>query len=108
MGQYCSRQIFWNAAYFLLICMADFRPLLLGGLCKLVVSLAVACLVAFVVVHSSNIYGLIIACLQKLPASYFPLGVNRRWAEQSQRAVALPAPPSLSPLFQRPPPLLSL
>lgn len=108
MGQYCRCQIFWNAAFFLLVCIADFRPLLLGGLFKLIVSLAVACLVAFVVVHSANICRLIIARLQTLPASYFPLAVNRRWAEQSQAAVAIPTPPSLYPLFQRPPPLFTL
>lgn len=108
MGQYCRRQIFWNTAYFLLVCAVDFRPLLLGGLFKLVVSLAVACLVALVVVHSANICRLIIACLHALPTSYFPLTVNRRGAEPWQPAAAIPTLPGLSPLFQRPPPLFSL
>jgi hypothetical protein len=85
----------------------DFRPLLLGGFFKLIASLAVACLVAFVVVHSANICRLIVACLHALPASYFPLAVDRRWAEQSQATVIVPNPPGLSPLFQLPPPAFS-
>src|ERR1035438_8095897 len=102
MRQY---QIVWNAAYCLFVFWTvNFRPLLLGCLFKLMVSLAVACLLAFVVVHSANIYRALAACLHALPPSYFPLTVDRRWAERFQTTVVVPNEPSLSPLFQRPPP----
>jgi hypothetical protein len=109
MGQYRRGQIFWNAAYCVLVfCTVNFRPLLLGGVFKLMVSVALACLLAFVVVHSANIYRALAAGLHALPASYFPLTVDRRWAEEFQTTVMVPNEPSLSPLFQRPPPLFSL
>ncbi len=108
MGPYRHSQIFWNAAYCLLVfCTVDFRPLLLGGFFKLIASFAVACLVAFIVVHSANICRLIVRCLQSLPASYFPLAVDSRWAKQLQPTVVVPNAPSLPPLFQRPPPVFS-
>lgn len=109
MGRYRCSQIFLNVAYCLLICfVADFRPLVIGGFCKLVASLVLACLLAFVVVHSANICRLLVACLHALPVCFFPLAVDRRWAERSQATVVVPNEPSLSPLFQRPPPILSL
>jgi hypothetical protein len=109
MGQYRHNHIFWNAAYCVLVfCTVDFRPLLLGGLFKLVVTLAVACLLAFVVVHSASICRAIAACLHALPASHFALTVDRRWAGRLQTTVVVPNEPSLSPLFQRPPPASSL
>lgn len=109
MGRYRSSQIFLNVAYYLLICfVADFRPLVIGGFFKLVASLALACLLAFVVIHSATICRLLIFCLPALPVCFFPLAVYRRWAERSQTTDAVPNGPSLSPLFQRPPPILSL
>jgi hypothetical protein len=74
MGRYCSSQILLNVAYCLLIFwVVDFRPLVIGGFFKLVASLALACLLAFVVVHSANIHRLLIACLHALPVRFFPL-----------------------------------
>ncbi len=109
MGRYRHSQILLNVAYCLLVCyVADFRPLVIGGLFKLVASLVLACLLAFVVVHSANICRLLIACLHALPVCFFPLAVDRRWAERSQTTIAVPNGPRLSPLFQRPPPILSL
>jgi hypothetical protein len=109
MGRCCSSQILLNVAYCLLIfCVVDFRPLVIGGFFKLVASLALAWLLAFVVVHSGNIRRLLIACLDALPVCFFPFAVNRRWAERSQTTIVVPNEPSLSPLFQRPPPILSL
>ncbi len=109
MGRYRQSQILSNVAYCLLIfCVADFRSLVIGGLFKLVASLVLACLLAFVVIHSANIWRLLIACLHSLPVCFLPLAVDRRWAEQSQTTIAVPNEPSLSPLFQRPPPIHSL
>jgi hypothetical protein len=109
MGRYSCSQIFVNVAYFLLFCfVAEFRPLVIGGFFKLVASLALACLLAFVVVQSANICRLLIACLHARPVCLLPLAIDRRWAQRSQTTIAVPDEPSLSPLFQRPPPIFSL
>jgi len=109
MGRYRRSQIFANAAFGLLVfCMVDFRPLLAGGLFKLIASLALACLLAFVVVHSADICRLIMACVYALPVSYFPLTVDRRWGRRSETTAAVSNEPALSPLFQRPPPIFPL
>jgi hypothetical protein len=103
----CS-QVFVNVACFLLFCfMAEFGPLVVGGFFKLVASLAFACLLAFVVVQSANICRLLIACLHARPVSLVPLAVDQRSVGRSQTTVAVPDEPSLSPLFQRPPPVFS-
>lgn len=74
MGRYRHSHVFLNVAYCLVICcVADFHPLVIGGFFKLVASLALACLLAFVVVHSANIHRLLIACLHALPVRFFPL-----------------------------------
>ncbi len=62
MGRYS--QILLNFAYCLLVfCVADFRPLVIGGFFKLVVSLVLACLLAFVIVRLPNIGKLLASCL---------------------------------------------
>jgi hypothetical protein len=86
----------------------DSRPLIIISLFKLTGFLVLACLLAFVVVHSANICRLVITCLHAFPVSFFPLRVDRLWVERSQMAIAVPNEPSLSSLFQRPPPILSL
>src|SRR6266852_3621981 len=109
MGRYCRSQIFFNVAYCLLIfCVADFRPLVIGGFFKLVTALVLACLLAFVVVHSPNICKLVAACLRALPIPLSPLVVGRRLVGRSQTNIVVPNEASLSPLFQRPTPLFSL
>ncbi len=109
MGRYRHSQIVLSVAYGLLVfCMADFRPLLIGGFFKLVASLVLACLLAFVAVHSAKIWKLLIASLHALPVSFFPFAVDPRWAERWQTTIAVPIEPSLRALFQRPPPILSL
>jgi len=109
MGRYRYSQMFFSAAYYLLaLFVLDPRPLLIVGLFKLIAFLVLACLLAFVVVHSANIRRLVIAWLHALPVCFFPLAVDRRRAERSQTSIAAPNEPSLSPLFQRPPPIFSL
>ncbi|MFY9646904.1 MAG: hypothetical protein WAK29_17125 [Terriglobales bacterium] len=106
MGQLRYSQTILNAAYYLLVCcVLGVRPLLIVGLIKLVGSLALACLLGFVIVHSADICGMIAACLRTLPVSHFPFSIDRRWAERSSLAVAPPHQPNRSPLFQRPPPV---
>ena len=109
MSRDSRSHIFVNVAYLLLFCfVAEFGPLVVGGFFKLVASLMLACLLAFVVVQSANVYRLLTACLHARRVSLLPLVVDRRWVERSQTTVAVPDEPSLSPLFQRPPPVFSL
>ncbi len=108
MGHYRYSQTLNVAYYALVFCVLDARPLLIVGLFKLVASLALACLLAFVVVHSADICRLITVCLRALPVTYFPLGADRRWAERLHTAIADLNQPSLSPQFQRPPPVFSV
>jgi hypothetical protein len=103
MGRYS--QILLNFAYCLLVfCVADFRPLVIGGFFKLVVSLVLACLLAFVIVRLPNIGKLLASC----PVRFFPSVVDRQWEERSQTNILVSNEPSPAPLFQRPPPLFSL
>lgn len=72
MGCYRYSQMFLNVAHcFIVFCVADFRPLVTGGFFKLIASLALACLLAFVVVHSAGIRKLVVACFHALPVSLF-------------------------------------
>jgi hypothetical protein len=98
----CSRyiQLLLNVVYCLLIfCVADFRPLVVGGCVKLIASLVFACLLAFVVAHSPNMCKRVAACLQALPIVLFPLFVDRRWVAHPHADIAVPNGPNLSPLF---------
>lgn len=109
MGCFGYSRLVFNAVHcFIVICVLDARPILIVGLLKLVSALQLACLLAFVVVHSSNICRLITASLGALPVSYFPLVMDRRIVKKSQTKIAVPSEPSLSTLFQRLPPVLSL
>jgi hypothetical protein len=108
VGRYRYHQMLLNVAYCVLVfCLADLRPLVIGGLFKLLASLALACILAFVVVHSPNIAKLAAACLRAIPVSLFPLIVDRRWLKRSRTSLVVLNEPSLSPLFQRPPPIFS-
>jgi hypothetical protein len=108
MGRYSRGQAFLNIAYCLFIFwVTESRPLLAGSFFKLIACVALACLLAFVVVHSANIYKLVIACLHALPRSLFPLAVGRRWSDGPETTIVVTGESSLAPLFQRPPPFLA-
>jgi hypothetical protein len=108
MGRYSRSQVFLNIAYCLFIFwVTESHSFLAGGFFKLIACVALACLLAFVVVHSANIYKLVIACLHTLPRSLFPLAVARRWSDGQQTTIVVTGEPSLAPLFQRPPPFLA-
>lgn len=96
------------ACYLLIFCVVDFRPLVIGGLSKLIVSAVLAYLLAFVVVHAPNICKLVAACVKALPISLFPLVVDWRWIERLQATIIIPSEPRLPVLFQRPPPIFLL
>ena len=100
---------FLTVAYCLLIlALAEFRPIVIGGFFKLIASIVLAYLLAFVLVHRTNIFRILVTALKLSRISDFSIVVNRRWAGRSQTTIAFQDSPSLSPLFQRPPPIFSL
>ena len=86
---------------------ANFGPTIVIGFFKLVASLALACLLAFVVLHSPTIGRLLIACFHALLVCFFPLAVGTPIGRASKDYHKFNAP-NLRPLFQRPPPFLTL
>lgn len=109
MARYrCTLLVLNAACFYLLSLMADVRPLVVVSLSKLVASLVLACLLAFVVVHSVNICRLLTTCLRPLPVCFFPLTVESSIRRSTADDYLSFTEPSLRPLFQRPPPVLSL
>jgi hypothetical protein len=107
MDCYRHSRVFLAVACCVVYCVVDFRPLLIGSVFKLIFTLVLAYLLAFVVVRSASIWRFLIIALPTLPLFFFPQSRDRRWTERSQTTIVVPNEPSLSTLFQRPPPLLS-
>jgi len=109
IGQGRHSPAFLNVASCLLVyCLVSFQPtILVGGFNKLLVSLGLGFLLAFVVTHPRETFKLVAACLQKVPAGLAPLVADRQWKERSPTSCRAPNEPSLTSLFQRPPPVLS-
>jgi hypothetical protein len=105
LGRYLNPNWLLNAGYCLAtFCLFDSRPFLAASVVKLTIALVFACLLSFVALHSSTIGDLVIACLHALPKALFPFHIGRRWTRRSETTFAIIHEPSLSPLFQRPPP----
>jgi hypothetical protein len=91
MVRYRCSQTFVNAAYYLVaLFVLDPRPLLIVGLFKLITFLVLACLVGFVVVHSPNIWRLVIGAsisFRRLSPRWPSIGdgqIDRRCLSQFQ------------------------
>ena len=110
MGQYDYRQAFRNVSVCLLVILLTHHEpaLAISGIGTLIALLAIAGLLMFVASRSPDICIATIAFIQSLPAFLFPLVAECASIQQLPTAVLMPAPPSLSPRFQRPPPLFSL
>jgi hypothetical protein len=88
---------------------ANFGPTVVISFFKVVASLALACLLAFVVLHSLTIGRLLIARFQALLVSFFPLAIRAPIGRASNDDPCHKFnEPSLRSLFQRPPPVLFL
>jgi hypothetical protein len=107
MARYRCSLMFLNAACCVLLGLVHFGPLVVVFF-KLLASLALACLLAFVVIHSVNICRLLIAYLRALPIGFFQLAVESSMGRPTTEGYRWFNEPSLRPLFQRPPPVLSL
>ncbi len=92
--------------YLLAVRLPYFRPVI-AGLGKTIWFVLFACLLMFLVVRSADICRSLTACLQALQLSLFPHIPDLEPIRQSSIPLLLPKEPSLSPLFQRPPPIFS-
>jgi hypothetical protein len=109
MARYRHSLILLNVVCGVLLGLAaNLGPTVVIGFFRVVASLALACLLAFVVLHSLTIGRLLIACLQALLVCFFPLAVGAPMGRASKDPYHKFNEPSLRPLFQRPPPFLSL
>lgn len=101
-------RMFLTASCLLFYCSINYRPAwLVSGFGKLIVFLLFASLLAFVVVHSSEIRRLAIAFFETLKLPSFALLVDPEPVEQPPILVVANTP-LLAFLFQRPPPSFSL
>jgi len=96
------------ASVCLVLLITDIRPLLFTAFVKVVGSLVLACLLAFVAVHSVNIGKLLISCLKAFSVLFFPFAVESRISSNTADSHHGFNELSLRPLFQRPPPFPSL
>ncbi len=110
MGQYDYRQAFRNISLCLLVLgLVHYDPaLVIDGFGKLIVFLVLAILLMFAVSRSADIRRATKALVQSLPTFLFPLVSERASVQQLPAEIVMPAAPSLSPRFQRPPPFLTL
>jgi hypothetical protein len=99
-----------NVAFYLLVyCSLNFHPsLVVGGFGKLLAFLMFAGLLMFVVVHSAEIRRVAIAFFEALRLPLYSLLIDSDPLEGPSTASAVPKKPTLSSLFQRPPPISSL
>lgn len=105
MDRYRYAPMLFNAACIVLLrVLSDFRPLVVIGSFKVVGSLALACLLAFVVVHSPHIRRLFISCLKAFSQCVFPVAIDSRMFSDTTDSHRGFSEPSLRLLFQRPPP----
>ncbi len=96
-----------NVAFYLLAYCLTYPPSFLAGdLSKLLTFLVFAGLLMFVVGNSAEIRRVAVALFEALRLPLFSLVAERRSVTRSQLTFAIPKKPSLSPLFQRPPPAL--
>jgi hypothetical protein len=107
MGNHHYGRIFLNVSYYaLLVCVLHIRPsLVAGGFGKLLAFLVFFGLLLFVAVHSGEIRRVAVVFFKPLKLPLFSLAVDPSSIARLLTAVALPSKPSLSPLFQRPPPI---
>jgi hypothetical protein len=87
---------------------ANLGPTVIIGFFKVAASLTLACLLAFVVLHSPTIGRLLVPCFQSLLVYFFPLAAGAAISGGSRDPYHEFNEPSLRLLFQRPPPFLLL
>lgn len=93
--------------YALPVCLPFYQALLIGGIGRAMLLLLLAVLLMFLVSRSADFCRSIAAGLRELPFSWLAPAPRLGFRQLSFASLAVPNAPSLSPLFQRPPPIFS-
>ena len=91
----------------LVLCLPYYQSLLFAGLGRTIFLLFLTCLLMFLVVRSTDFCQAIAACLTPFPSSWLAPVRYQGLRAISLTSLLVPSAPSLSPLFQRPPPISS-
>jgi len=99
-GRYC-RQF---ALYVFFVYIADLRHVLNSGFPKLLAFLVFAFLLSFALGRAAQLWDALKLCCLGLSALSLAANTTSRWLERQASCRAFSNEPTLSPLFQRPPP----
>ena len=93
--------------YALPVYLAFYEALLVAGLGRAIVFLILAVLLMFLVAYRADIERAFAACLRVLPSAWLAPAPRFGFRELSFASLSVPSGPSLSALFQHPPPIFS-
>ena len=96
-----------DAAFCLfMLCLPHYQSLLFEGIGRSIVILLLACLLMFLVVRSPEICRVVTECLIAI-LSWLGPSFTQEFRALLFISLSVPNAPTVSPLFQRPPPLFS-
>jgi hypothetical protein len=107
MRQRHRQTVLFVSFYLLAVSLRHCLSFVFAGLGKTICFVLFACLLMFLVVRSADICRSLTACLQALQLALFPLIPDLKRTRRSSISLVVPKEPSLSPFFQRPPPIFS-
>jgi hypothetical protein len=108
MNRRISREVAMDLLFYALPVYLSFsQALVIAGLSRAIVFLMLAVLLMFLVARRADIEGAFAACLSALGSAWLAPVPRLRFWELSFAALSVPSAPSLSALFQRPPPIFS-
>jgi hypothetical protein len=93
--------------YALPVYLPFYQAILAAGFSRAVFLLLLSVLVMFLVANRADVSRVIAACLRAFSTSWMIPPLHISPSETSRSSLFVPATPSLSPLFQRPPPIYS-
>lgn len=94
------------AFYLFALCLPHYQSLLLEGIGRMIFVALLACLLMFLVVRSTEICRVVADCLIAF-VSWLAPSFTQEFRAILFVSLTVPTAPTLSPLFQRPPPLSS-
>jgi hypothetical protein len=93
--------------YMLPVYLAFYQALLVAGTGRTIVFVLLTILLMFLVANRAEIGRALRTCLKALPSSWIAPAPKIHFRELAFATLSVPTAPSLSPLFQRPPPIFS-
>ncbi len=93
--------------YMLPVYLSFYQALVMAGIGRAIVLLLLTLLLMFLVANSADIARAFTAFMKRLPSSWVAPAPSFELRELSFASLYVAATPSLSPLFQRPPPIFS-